>query len=95
MVKEVQRAAHYLGLGLGSLVNVLSPEIVIVGGGVAEAIGEPYLEIVRVSAHETILADPENKTKIVLAALGDDAGILGGALLRVRSFAGVRTDRGD
>lgn len=86
VVKEVQRAAHYLGLGLGSLVNVLSPEMVIVGGGVAEAIGEPYLEIVRVSAHETILADPENKTQIVLAALGDDAGILGGALLAREKF---------
>ena len=33
--KAVARAAHYLGLGLGGLVNVLGPEIVIVGGGVA------------------------------------------------------------
>ena len=40
-LKEVHRAAHYLGLGLGSLINVLGPEIVIVGGGVAGALGPP------------------------------------------------------
>ena len=32
-VKEVRRAAHYLGLGLGGLVNLIGPEIVIIGGG--------------------------------------------------------------
>jgi glucokinase len=49
-LKEVQRAAHYLGVGLGSLINALGPEIVIVGGGVAGALGEPYLELVRSAA---------------------------------------------
>lgn len=86
VVKEVHRAAHFLGLGLGSLVNVLGPQVVIVGGGVAEALGEHYLEIVRASAHETILADPDNQTRIVLAALGDDAGILGASLLAREKF---------
>ena len=33
-LKEVQRAAHFLGIGLGSLINVFGPEIVVVGGGV-------------------------------------------------------------
>jgi glucokinase len=77
---EVRRAAHFLGLGLGSLVNVLGPEVVIVGGGVAEALGEPYVDLVRESARTQILVDPD-KIKIVRAALGDDAGILGAALL--------------
>ena len=49
-LKEVQRAAHFLGIGLGSLINALGPEIVIVGGGVAEALGDPYLELVRSAA---------------------------------------------
>src|ERR1700741_3188863 len=48
-LKEVPRAAHYLGLGLGSLINVLGPEIVIVGGGVAGALGPPYIDLVRTS----------------------------------------------
>ena len=45
-LKEVQRAAHFLGIGLGSLINALGPELVIIGGGVAEALGDPYLDLV-------------------------------------------------
>ena len=48
-LQEVHRAAHYLGLGLGSLVNVLGPEIVIIGGGVTEALGAPWIDLVRAS----------------------------------------------
>ena len=62
-----------LGRGLGGLVNVLGPQIVIIGGGVAEALGHPYLDIVRTSLREQTLADPGGKIKIELAALGDDA----------------------
>ena len=75
-LKEVQRAAHFLGVGLGSLINALGPEIVIIGGGVAEALGEPYLELVRAAARSQAFTDPEGKIRIERAALGDDAGIL-------------------
>ena len=87
--KEVRRAAHFLGLGLGGLVNVFGPQIVIVGGGVAEALGEPYVELVRASARAQILADPDHTIKIERAALGDDAGILGAALLAREKFLGA------
>lgn len=84
--REVRRAAHYLGLGLGSLINVLGPELVIIGGGVSEALGEPWIDLVRTSAREQALTDPAGKIKIERAALGDDAGILGAALLARESF---------
>jgi glucokinase len=80
-VREVRRAAHFLGLGLGGLVNVLGPEIVVIGGGVAQALGEPWLELIRTSARRQILTDPDGKIQIVGAALGDDAAVLGAALL--------------
>ena len=80
-LKEVQRAAHFLGIGLGSLINVLGPEIVIIGGGVAGALGDPYLDLVRSAARSQAFTDPEGKIRIERAALGDDAGILGAALL--------------
>jgi glucokinase len=86
VVKEVHRAAHYLGVGLGSLMNVLGPQMIIIGGGVAAALGERYVEVVRASAHEQCLSDPEGKIKVALAALGDDAGILGAALLARERF---------
>jgi glucokinase len=85
-LKEVHRAAHYLGLGLGSLINVLGPEIVIVGGGVAGALGSPYVDLVRTAARTQALTDPEGRIRIELAALGDNAGILGAALLARESF---------
>lgn len=80
-VREVRRAAHYLGLGLGGLVNVLDPELVIIGGGMAQALGDPWLELVRSSARTQILANPEATLKIVRGALGDDSGVLGAALM--------------
>jgi glucokinase len=87
VIKEVHRAANYLGIGLGSLINVLGPEIVIIGGGVAAALGEPYLEIVRAAARAQALIDPELKTRIEPAQLGDDAGILGAALMARERWA--------
>jgi glucokinase len=87
-VREVDRAAHYLGLGLGGLVNLLGPEIVIIGGGVTAALGPAFIDLIRSAAREQILVDPEGKIKIEAAALGDDAGILGAALLARERFAG-------
>jgi len=80
-LKEVQRAAHFLGLGLGNLINVFGPEIVIVGGGVAGALGDSYLDLVRTAARSHILTDPAGTIRIERAGLGDNAGILGAALL--------------
>lgn len=85
-LREVHRAAHYLGLGLGSLVNVFGPELVIIGGGVAGALGGPFIDLIRASARHQILIDPDKKIRFVQAALGDDAGILGAGLLAREKF---------
>jgi glucokinase len=85
-VREVGRAAEYLGLGLGGLINVLGPEIVVLGGGVTEALGAPYVDLVRASARARILADPDHQIRIEPAALGDDAGLLGAALMARERF---------
>ncbi len=85
-LREVERAARFLGLGLGGLVNLLGPEIVVVGGGVTEALGPSFLELVRVAARTQILVDPAESIKIEPAALGDDAGILGAGLMALERF---------
>jgi glucokinase len=94
-VKEVRRAAHYLGLGLGGLINVLGPEIVVVGGGVAEALGDAYVDLVRDAARSQALADPAGTIPIVPAHLGDDAGILGAALLAREQFGAAEDSTGN
>ena len=85
-MKEVHRAAHYLGIGLGSLVNVFGPEIVIVGGGVTAALGQPWIDLVRASIRKAVLVDPHESIEVEAASLGDDAGVLGAALLASEIF---------
>ncbi len=85
-LREVDRAANYLGLGLGGLVNLLGPEIIVIGGGVAAALGSHFIDLVRASARRQILVDPGETIKFEPAALGDDAGILGAALLALEKF---------
>jgi glucokinase len=85
-LREVERAAHYLGLALGGVVNLLGPEIIVIGGGVTAALGPMFLDLIRASARDQILVDPDQTIKIEPAALGDDAGILGAALLAFEKF---------
>lgn len=79
-VREVERAAFYLGVGLGGLVNVFGPQIVVIGGGVALALGQPFLDLIAESARQQIITDPGKVIKFALASLGDDAGVLGASL---------------
>ncbi len=80
-IKEVHRAAHYLGLAMGGMVNVFGPELVVLGGGVTEALGAPWIELVHASAKIQILTRDSVNIPFVAAALGDDAGMLGAALV--------------
>lgn len=81
MIESLKRAAKYTGIGIGSLLNVLSPQIVVLGGGMIEAMEDFLLPVVKKHAHNNSFAIIHEKTTIVPAALGDDAGILGAAAL--------------
>jgi glucokinase len=71
---------RYLGAGIGTLVNIFNPELVVIGGGFAEAgdfILDPAREIVRREA----LARAGYRLKIVRAELGTAAGLIGAGLV--------------
>ncbi len=74
-----------LGQGIAGLVNVLDPEVVVIGGGVGEA-GELLLEPARRAFHAAVEA-PGNRPEVPLvgAMLGNDAGAIGAADLALRS----------
>lgn len=91
-VHEVDRAARFLGLALGGLINVFGPEIIIVGGGVTEALGAPFVDLVRNAARSQAMADPDRKVRIEQAELGDDSGLLGAALIAREQFVEPRRD---
>jgi glucokinase len=77
----IEEVGTRLGVGIAGFVNVLDPEVVVVGGGVAD-IGAPLLDPVRTAYRDTVLA-PEHRpdVPIVPATLGNDAGAIGAAAL--------------
>lgn len=81
VVKIMNRAAQMIGVGIGSLVNVLSPEIVVLGGGVVEAMEDDFVERIDLAVRDVAFDFMTKELKIVRATLGDDAGVTGAAML--------------
>ena len=79
--RAVARSARAVGITIATLWNVFSPDLFVLGGGVAEDVGEGYLEQVRVAASRHAFFTDLADVRIVRSALGDDAGILGAAVL--------------
>ena len=73
----IDDAARALGAAVGSVVNLLSPEVVVVGGGVTGALGEPFIERIWEFAQRYALPGVAERVKCVAASLADDAGIVG------------------
>ncbi len=69
-------AGESLGVSAAFLVNVLDPEMIILGGGVGSA-GGIYKKAFERSCREHIFAENSRCVEIVLAKLGNDAGIVG------------------
>jgi glucokinase len=80
-----------LGEGIAGLVNVLDPQIVVVGGGVIRA-GELLLEPAREAFRNTVEGhDHRPEVPIVAATLGNDAGAVGAAALALEELGSVRS----
>ena len=72
-------AAKALGAAVGSMVNFLSPEVIVIGGGVAGALGDAFLERIWEVAGKYFLPAAADGVRCVPAALKDDSGIYGAA----------------
>ena len=79
--KVVDASAELLGLTIANLVTVMSLQTVVLGGGVSEALGKPYLYRVRESFERVVFPQTLQRCEIIPSQLGDDAGMLGAALL--------------
>lgn len=76
---------QYIGIALTSIAHILNPQIAIIGGGIAEA-GESLLfESIRAELSKRAMDIP-SQMKIVKAHLGNDAGIVGAAMLALEGF---------
>jgi glucokinase-like ROK family protein len=72
-----------LGIAASWLVNMLNPELLVVGGGLAEA-GEPLLESLRETVQEMALPQSARRVQITTSALGQDAEPRGAVLLALQ-----------
>lgn len=80
-----RRAGFYLGLALAGLINVLNPEVIVIGGG-ASAGWNLFLPHLQATIKSRAYSEPAARAKIVRAELGDDAGILGAAKLAFDAY---------
>ena len=84
-IEAVDRACHYLAVASGNLVNTFSPQMVVYGGGVIEAVGDLFLEkILKEVDHYCMPSIRSIRSTVDLkcAELGDDS-ILYGALAMI------------
>ena len=77
----IRTSAEYVGYAVASLLNIFNPEVVVLGGGVIEAIGEPYVKIARETAAKNVFDVAMRNVRIVSAELKDDSAVLGAAVL--------------
>ena len=79
--KVIDEYVDYLGCGIASLVNIFQPEVICIGGG-PSAQGETLMAPVRyILNREDYARNNVHRTRLVRASLGNDAGIIGAALL--------------
>ncbi len=82
MQEVLERAQYFLGILVANVVNILDPERVVIGGGIAERLGEEYVGPIRRFAGEYFAhAQAAKRVQIVPGTLGDNAGALGAVVL--------------
>jgi glucokinase len=81
VIELVDRSAWHLGIAMANLVNVLSPEIIVIGGGLVEKLGKDYVRKAESSMRAHAMESLVQGVHVVEASLGDDAVILGAASL--------------
>jgi len=74
----LEEVGFYLGIGVANLITLFSPEVVVLGGGMAGA-GEWLFRPLRTTVQQRVRVTPLARVRIVTAALGDRAGVVGAA----------------
>lgn len=85
----IDRLGDRLGAVIAAAVGVVNPDVVVIGGGLAQA-GEPLFTRVRAEVRRYALASHAARLRIESAALGEQAGVIGAALL---AEAALRAER--
>jgi len=89
-IEALARIGELLGAAVGSFVNIFDPDLVIIGGGFGAAAGDLVLEPARASARREAIQPADARLRIVEAELGEEAGLIGAALVGFEALDGER-----
>jgi glucokinase len=82
MKEALTTAQHALGILAGNIINILDPQMIVIGGGVTERLGEKFVAPIRQIAYANLINKSDAKSvKILPAALKDASGVVGAAVL--------------
>jgi glucokinase len=88
MVRVMEHAQLCLGILAANVVNMLDPEYVIIGGGIAARLGKDFVTPIRQAAYQYFLRRHDaRRVKILPGILGDDAGPFGAVALARQRLA--------
>ena len=76
-----EETCRFLALGIGNVISVVAPEIVLIGGGIALAAGDLLFDPLRRMIPQFVSMVPSEKIKITPAELGDESGVCGALVL--------------
>ena len=84
-LEAVDRACHYLAIATGNQINTFSPDLVLYGGGVIEAVGDLFLEKILAEVDRYCMPQIRSTVELKTAELGDDS-ILYGDLAMIKGL---------
>ena len=76
----INQVCAYLGAGIASAVNLINPQVVVIGGGVSQG-GLDFIRRIEKEVKRRAFPSATKKLKVVKAKLGNDAGFMGAAIL--------------
>ena len=79
--KVVEDAAQYIGIAVSNLANLFNPDVIVLGGGVMDALEDEMFSIITEVAQDYMMPGVDKGLDIITTKLGDDAGITGAAVL--------------
>jgi glucokinase len=77
--KIVRKAAQHIGIALANVIHLLAPDVVVLGGGLVEAMPDLFIAEVSQTARDRVMKSFRDTFRVVAAKLADDATVMGAA----------------